>query len=217
MKVCRKECGEMFGDPRVLGEPPTDPRGRAAVQPAARARQQQRAKIARGQVECACDTGRQRDDGQLRTLGHHGDDPMPPLHAQVLGVDRARLRHPQDQQPEQTGQGVVGRAASGPQAMNAPSSIRSRPGWPARCWSWGGGPTRPASEESGRRRRRRGRSQRRGQTPTHGGPGQSPLVHGAGPQLEMAPGAAKTSRPWAAHQPKYWRRSVVQALRVGPE
>ena len=48
-----------------------------------------------------------------------------------------------------------------------------------------------------------------GQPPADGGPGQAPFLHGAGPQLQVAPLQLEDAQVHRAHQAKNWRRSLL--------
>jgi hypothetical protein len=100
-----------------------------AVQALPRSRQQDRTgqALAGGQVNGPTDPGRQGDERQLGSLAQDGDGTVAALGAQVLDVDATRLRDPEAQQPEQTGQGVIDRPSGGGLGRKAPSSMRSRP------------------------------------------------------------------------------------------
>ena len=145
------------------------------------------ASLSEGEVDGPGDPGDQRYHGWLVALPDDAQRPMAPVEAEVLGVGSTGLAHPQPVQAEQDGRGSMdGVVAFGREEEPAklgpvePTPFARVDLGPARVLRWvRGDPTVDVGEAI--------EAADGGQAPVDGRGGQTPLLHGAAPQLDVGP------------------------------
>ena len=157
------------------------------------------ASLAQGKFDRPGHSGDQRGHGRLVALPDGAQGAMASVEAEVLGVGRTGLAHPQTVEAQQSRQGgVVGVVALGreeestelaPVETTSFARVDLGPAGVLRGVRWDPAVNVAEAIEPADRRR----------PPVDGRGGQSPLLHGAAPQLDVCPCGSSTSRRTSVH------------------